>query len=54
MAKTFCMASDIETQECVWVAFNNGEMSLYNNEPVISNAIEIAAHYAAVYSGEHQ
>lgn len=49
---SFIIASDIQTQQTIWVSYKGGEMALYNNEPIIAISAQLSNHYATVYSGE--
>jgi hypothetical protein len=51
---SFIMSSDIETQQTIWIAYKDEEMCLFRGNPVTATTVQLANHYATVYSGEHQ
>jgi hypothetical protein len=53
MARSFCAASDLQSHDGVWASLKNGEPEKENGEPIIATAVEIAAHYAHIYSNEN-
>lgn len=49
---SFIMSSDIETQQTVWIAYKDEEMCLFRGNPVTATTVQLANHYATVYSGD--
>jgi hypothetical protein len=49
---SFIIASNIETQDTIWVAYKDEEMCLFRGDPVTATTVQLATHYSTVYSGE--
>jgi hypothetical protein len=47
---SFILASDIQTQQTIWVAYKDEEMCLFRGDPVTATAVELANHYSVLYS----
>jgi hypothetical protein len=50
MARSFCLASDLQTKATVWSCFNNQQQMIQNNQPVVLSAAAIANHFATRYA----